>query len=80
MLVTPVRQTYYELFKECAQSHHVKFAAAVAAVFATSFVPIYFLPTFSKATQIAIIAGASAGWGIFFSYRYQPPPESIVLA
>ena len=80
MLVTPVRPTYYEQIKAYADSPHVKFAAAVTTVFATSFVPIYFLPTFSKATQIAIIAGASAGWGIFFSYRYQPPPESIVLA
>lgn len=80
MLVTPIKPTYYEQLKAYADSPYVKLAASVATIFASSFVPIYLLPTFSKTTQIAIIAGASAGWGIFFSCRHQKPPESIVLA
>jgi hypothetical protein len=80
MIVTSARPTYYEQLKVYVQKPEVKLAAAAATIFATSFVPLYLLPTCSKIGQIAYLAGASAGWGIFYTHHYRKPADSIVLA
>jgi hypothetical protein len=64
---------------EFVQKPHVKLTAAVTVIFLTTLVPIHFFPTFSKLTHITLLAGATAGWSVFFSRRYDKPPVGNML-